>query len=97
MEKWLVRCCACARVLVARCCAASRVHMPTQGHNARGNTGTHTRDERHTTCSGVRGGAGVCVECDCLFFRARGIEAREVASSGAHRPHPSLREPLRET
>ena len=79
MEKWLVRCCACARVLVARCCTqltASRVHMPTQGHNARGNTGTHTRDERHTACSGVRGGAGVCVECGrSLFFRARGIEA----------------------
>ena len=27
------------------------------------------------------------MECDGLFFRARGIEAREVASSGAHRPH----------
>ena len=64
----------------------SFIHMPTQGHNVR----QHTHDERHTTCSGVRGGAGVCVECDCLFFRARGIEAREVASSGAHRPHSTL-------
>ena len=61
MEKWLVR---QSVVLVARCCTqftASRVHMPTQGHSARGYTGTHTRDMRHSACSGLRGGAGACV------------------------------------
>ena len=58
----------------------------------------HTRDERHTTCSGVRGGAGVCVwSVVAHCFSALGEYRRDVASSGAHRPHPSLREPLRET
>ena len=56
-------------------------------------TQAHTRDMRHTACSGVRGGAGACVRSvGALCFSARGEMRRTVASSGAHRPHPSLRE-----
>ena len=191
MQKWLVRCCACARVLAALCCApfaASRVHFISfhfisfhfisfhfisfhfisfhfisfhfisfhfisfhfisfhfisfhfisfhfisfhfisfhfisfhfifisfhfisfhfiSFHFIHSHADTrpqclrqHTRDERHTTCSGVRGGAGVCVWVWSVVahcFSARGEYRREDASSGAHRPHPSLKEPLRET
>ena len=69
----------------------SFIHMPTQGHSARGYTGTHTRDMIHSACSGVRGGAGPCVwsvGAPC-FFRARGNEAyRRVQRSASTAPIP---------
>ena len=98
------RCSACARVLAALCCAllaASRIHMPTQGHNATGYTRAYDSvrvvvAQRALSCVCALCALCGCVHAECKHtFSRKGKLTRPSASSGAHRPRPSLRERLR--
>ena len=78
------------------------IHMPTQGHSATGYT--CARDSVRAASRSVHGracvhcalSAGVCMWSVGALFRAKVKRRVPSASSGAHRPRPSLRNTLRE-